>query len=267
MLFNAKNGKVPLDGSEMYYVSFGRGEKKLVLLPGLSDGLATVKGKALLLAWPYRLFFGKYTVYMFSRRNDMPDGYTIREMAEDQAAALEKLGIENACVMGVSQGGMIAQYLAADHPGLVSRLVIAVSAPRVNSTIRGCVTEWLGLAERGDHRALMISTAEKSYSADYLKKFRRLYPVIGLAGRPKSYRRFIINAEAILSFDAGESGRISCPTLIIGGEDDRIVGPDASYELHGAISGSRLFMYGGLGHALYEEAPDFNKRVFDFLEN
>ena len=47
MLWNAKNGEVTLDGTEMSYVSFGRGERTLVLLPGLSDGLVTVKGKAL----------------------------------------------------------------------------------------------------------------------------------------------------------------------------------------------------------------------------
>ena len=48
---------------------------------------------------------------------------------------------------------------------------------------------------------------------------------------------------------------------------DRIVGIDASYEMHGRIGGSELFIYPGLGHAAYEEAPDFNDRVFLFLEN
>ena len=53
MLWNAKNGELALDGTKMSYVSFGRGKRTLILLPGLSglsDGLATVKGKALLLA-------------------------------------------------------------------------------------------------------------------------------------------------------------------------------------------------------------------------
>ncbi|MBQ1505551.1 MAG: alpha/beta hydrolase, partial [Erysipelotrichales bacterium] len=77
----------------MSYVSFGAGEKSLILLPGLSDGLTTVKGKALLLAKPYRMYFEKYTVYMFSRRDSMPKGYTICDMAEDQAKAMDLLGI------------------------------------------------------------------------------------------------------------------------------------------------------------------------------
>ena len=109
MRWNSKNGAVPIDDTEMSYVSFGQGKKNLILLPGLSDGLMTVRGKAALLAKPYRAFFDKYTVYMFSRKDKLPEGCTIREMAADQARAMKTLGIKTASVMGVSQGGMIAQ--------------------------------------------------------------------------------------------------------------------------------------------------------------
>ena len=263
---NAKNGRVGIGGAEMDYVSFGRGEKNAVILPGLSDGLATVKGKALLLAPPYRSYFRDFTVYMFSRRNDLPDGFSIRDMADDQAEAMRSLGLEGSCVLGVSEGGMIAQCLAAYHPELVERLAIAVSAPCANDTVRDSVTRWIGYAVKGDHRSLMIDTAERSYSPARLKKYRRTYPVIGLIGKPKSYVRFLANANAILDFDiSADLGKIACPTLIIGGLDDRIVGPDASLEMHELIPGSELYMYEGLGHAAYEEAGDFNGRVFGFF--
>ena len=86
-------------------------------------------------------------------------------------------------------------------------------------------------------------------------------------GKPKSYERFLINARAVLGFDAYDRlEEITAPTLIIGGGDDKIVGVMASYELHEQITGSELFVYPGLGHAAYEEAKDFNRRVFDFLE-
>ena len=267
MLWNAKNGEVSIGGASMPYVSFGHGDRAFVILPGLSDGLATVKGKALLLAMPYRLFFDRFTVYMFSRRKELPAGFSIRDMAADQAEAMKRLGIGKACVMGVSQGGMIAQYLAADHPEMVERLVLAVTAPRVNAVIRSCVEQWIGLAGQGDHKAMMIDTAEKSYSPEYLKKYRRIYPILGAVGKPSSYDRFFVNASAILGFDAYEEiGRIACPTLIIGGGEDRTVGIQASYEMKERIAGSELFVYPGLGHAAYEEAKDFIRRVFAFLE-
>ncbi len=266
MLWNAKNGAVSVGGDTMSFVSFGRGDRAFVILPGLSDGLATVKNKALLLAMPYRLFFRRFTVYMFSRKDRMPAGYTIRDMAGDQAEAMRLLGIGRACVMGVSQGGMIAQYLAADHPDLVDRLVLAVTAPRADDTIRGNVERWIGFAERGDHRSLMIDTAEKSYSPEYLKKYRRTYPIIGHIGKPADYGRFLVNARAILGFDAYEAiGSIACPTLIIGGEEDKVVGIRPSHDMKERIPGSEIAVYPGLGHAAYEEAEDFNRRVYDFL--
>ena len=266
MLWNAKNAEVSIGNTKMPCASFGHGSRIFIILPGLSDGLATVRGKALLLAKPYAPFFDRFTVYMFSRKDEMPSGYSIRDMAADQAEALRQLGIEKASVMGVSQGGMIAQYLAIDHPDLVERLVLAVTAPRVNEIIEGCVSRWIGFAEQGNHKALMIDTAEKSYSEAYLRKYRKIYPMIGAIGKPKNYDRFLVNARAILGFNACEDlYRITCPTLIIGGNDDKTVGIEASYEMKERIAGSALYVYPGLGHAAYEEAKDFNQRVFDFL--
>ena len=123
----------------MSYVLFGLVNKVLILLPGLSDGLATVDGKALLLAIPYKLFFKDYTLFMFSRKNNLPDNYSIKEMADDQAEAMRKPGVEKASVLGVSEGGMIAQYLAINHADLIDRLVIAVSAPNANDTVHSVV--------------------------------------------------------------------------------------------------------------------------------
>ncbi len=267
MFGNARNGIVKIGGTEMHYASFGTGEKALVLLPGLSDGLATVQGKAALLARPYRLFFDRYTVYLFSRKEQMPEGYSIRDMAADQATAMLSLGIDRAAVMGVSQGGMIAEYLAIDHPELVEKLVLAVTAPCCSPMIEANVARWKSFAQRGAHKELMIDTSENSYSEARLKKMRKLYPLIGLIGKPKTYERFFRNADAILRFDAlPELNKIQCPTLILAGEQDRTVGVEASYTLHERIKNSTLHVYPGLGHAAFEEAPDFNQRVFDFLE-
>ena len=202
-----KNGRVTLDNTAMDYVCFGRGGKKLVVLPGLSDGLATVKGKALILSVPYRRFLQDYTVYMFSRKNDMPEGYAIEDMADDQARAMRALGIDRACLLGVSQGGMIAQALAIRHPERVARLVLAVTAPNANEVARAAVSGWIDMALRGDHRALMVDTAEKMYSDSYLRKNHWLFPLLARFTKPSDYGRFLKNARAILGFDARDALR------------------------------------------------------------
>ena len=42
-----KNGQLTIDNTTMDYISFGKGKKKLIMIPGLGDGLKTVKGMAL----------------------------------------------------------------------------------------------------------------------------------------------------------------------------------------------------------------------------
>lgn len=262
-----KNGIVSIDDTDMYYVSFGCGKRVLVVLPGLSDGLSTVKGKAWLLFSPYKRFLKDYTVYMFSRKNRMPIGYTIREMAQDQVRVMKKLGIEKACILGVSQGGMIAQYIAIDHPEIAEKLILAVTAPYANNVVKSTVEYWINLAKRGDHKTLMTDTAEKMYSRAYLRKYEKLLPLLAKITKPADYERFYRNAEAILSFDTRKDlSKITCPTLIIAGDDDHTVGNKAPYHLKKKIAGSKLFIYKGLGHGAFEEGKDFYKRVFRFCK-
>jgi pimeloyl-ACP methyl ester carboxylesterase len=262
-----KNGSVTIGNTEMYFVSFGKGQKKIVVLPGLSDGLATVKGKAFLFAPAWKPFFHDFTVYMFSRRNSLPRGYTIRKMAEDQSEAMHVLHLENAAVIGVSQGGMIAQLLAADHPECVSRLLLVVTAPYCSAYIRENLNAWRAMAMENRHGDLMRDTAEKSYSDAYLKTYRKFYPLLGFVAKPKNYERFLANIDAIESFDAREDlPKISCPVLILGGRKDKTVTGEASEELHELLKDSELYMYEEYGHALYEEAKDFNDRILTFLQ-
>ena len=260
-----KNGSVAVGDTEMYYAAFGQGKKNLVVLPGLSDGLATVKGKALVLSAPYRAFFKDYTVYMFSRKNNMPEGYSIRDMAADQITAMRQLGMKEACVMGVSQGGMIAQYMAIDYPEMVSKLILGVTAPYANDTAQAVVKDWIAMARRGDHKALMMDTAEKMYSDKYLAANRKYFPLLAKLTKPNSYERFYRNAEAILQFDArAEASAIRCPVLILAGSEDHTVGREAAGELKKYIPEAELYVYEGLGHGAYEEGKDFYDRVLAF---
>ncbi|MCR4787681.1 MAG: alpha/beta hydrolase [Lachnospiraceae bacterium] len=262
---NIKNNSVKIGNTEMYYASFGSGSRPLVILPGLSDGLATVKGKAMLLYHPYKKFLNDFTVYMFSRKNEMPEGYSIRDMARDQAEAMKKIGIEKAILMGVSQGGMVSQYIAIDYPEMIEALILVVTAPYANDVATGAVSSWIDMAEKGDHLSLMVDTAEKMYSDKYLEKNRKIFPVMARFTKPKDYTRFLRNANAILGFDArDELSKIFCPTLIISGDDDNTVGNDAPYEFEKAIPNNTLYIYKGLGHSLFEEAKDFYDRVLDF---
>ena len=264
-MLNAKNARLRLRSGEMDYIRFGSGGRTLVMLPGVGDGLKTVKGMALPFALLYRALAKDFTVYVFSRRTELPAHFGTREMAEDLNGAMEALGLSGAAVVGVSQGGMIAQWLAIDHPDKVGRLVLTVTAPCPNEVMREAIDCWTEMARRDDYRGIMLDTAERSYSKKRVRQARLSCRLMGDFGKPRSFDRFLTQAEACLTHDAsGELGRIACPTLVIGGTDDRIVTGRASEKIAAKIPGSGLYMYEGLGHGLYEEAPDFLRRVSDF---
>ena len=266
MQLHAKNGSLPMNGARMDYVRFGTGQRAMILLPGLGDGLTTVKGTALAMAWLYRCLSKDFTVYMFSRPQPLPPNCTTRDMARDISAAMDALNIQRADVVGVSMGGMIAQYLALDYPERVNRLVLTVTCSRPNPILESSVSEWISQAESGDHTALMDSNLRLIYSDTYYRKNKWTVPLLGLLTKPKSYDRFLIQANACLTHDAHSLlPDLACPTLVIGGEKDLALGAEASRELAAAIPGAKLHMYSQWGHGLYEEAPDFFTTVTDFL--
>jgi pimeloyl-ACP methyl ester carboxylesterase len=214
----------------------------------------------------YRAFAKNFTVYAFSRKNELPQGYTTRDMARDQAEAMEQLGIQKADIFGVSMGGMIAQHLAIDHPEKVGKLILTVTSSRPNPILTESIDEWVSCAKRGDHTAFMDSNVRRIYSEDYYRKNKWLVPIMGKLTKPKSYERFFIQADACLMHDAYEGlHRIKAPTLVIGGEQDHALGGDASREIAEKIPNAQLLMYEQWGHGLYEEAKDFNQAVLEYL--
>ena len=264
-MLHAKNAFLYLPTGAVDYIRFGNGSKTLVMIPGVGDGLKTVKGMALPFAFLYRSLVKEFTVYVFSRRRILTGGTTTRDMAEDLNSAMEALGLTSALVVGVSQGGMIAQWLAIDHPDKVEKLVLTVTLSHPNATAQDVIGRWMEMAEREDYKGIMIDTAERSYSEKRLKQARLEYRLLGSVGKPRSFHRFQIQASSCLTHDSYDQlDRITCPTLVIGGKEDKIVTGQASVEMAERIPNCELYMYDGLGNGLYEEAPDFLKRVAEF---
>ncbi len=262
-----QNAYLALDGTTMDYIRFGSGKKVLIILPGLGDGLKTVRGTAIPMSLAYHCFAKDYTVYGFSRKTALPEGYSTRDMARDLKTAMDKLGIEKADLLGVSMGGMIAQHFAVDYPEKLGKMVLAVTCARPNPTLTQSISEWVAFAKQGDHTALMDGNVRQIYSDDYYRKNKWMIPIMGKLTKPKSYDRFLVQAEACKNHDcfAGLS-RVCAPTLVVGGMQDRIVGSEAAKEIASRIPGAVLKLYEQWGHGLYEEAVDFNAVVLAFLK-
>ena len=252
----------------MDYVTFGKGKQPLVIIPGLGDGLQTVKGMAMPFSITYRILAERYTIYVFSRINELRRVYTTRDMATDVAEAMEALNLNTSYVMGISQGGMIAQWLVADFPEKVQKLILAVTTAKPSQLARERIEHWQKLSQYGNFKHLMLDIAKHSYTQKSYQKWRLLYNVMGIFGHIKDKQRIDIQSVSCLKHDSLDFlEKINCPTLIIGAEKDDVLGVDDSLELHQHIKDSQLTILPECGHALYEQNKDFQKRVLVFLES
>ena len=241
---------VKTNGIKTEYIRFGHGEKTLVIIPGLSVKSVLLSEEQIVSA--YSPFENEYTVYLFDRRLNMPENYTVYGMANDTAAVMTALGLEDVCLFGVSQGGMIAQCIAIEHPALVSKLVLGSTAARVP-----------GGGIKADAREFLKAL----YSDEFISKLGIAEALSNVEITEDEEKRFRITSKAADGFDVTDRlSRIKCPTLVIGASNDKIIPPAASAEL-AELTGGELYMYGApYGHAVYDEAPDYKARVLEFLK-
>ncbi|MBQ2213701.1 MAG: alpha/beta hydrolase [Erysipelotrichaceae bacterium] len=256
-----------VNGIEMDYCVFGKGRRNFVILPGLSVKSVMLSAQAVEDA--YKVFADEYRVWLFDRRRNMPETYSISEMAEDTAEVMEYLGLEGAYVFGASQGGMIAQVLAMEHPELVRKLVIGSSAARVERNADSPLNEWIRLAEKREAEALNLSFAERVYPEDVARAYHDFFVNDAATVTDEDLNRFVTLARGTEGFDVTERlPEIRCPMLLLGSNDDMVLGRDASLEIMEKLRNRddfRWFMYDGYGHAAYDTAPDYKERILDFF--
>ena len=252
------------DEIEMPYARIGDGDQILVILPGLSVKQVTPSAAAV--AAQYQVFLDNgYTIYLFDRRTNAPEGYTIWDMAEDTCTVMEDLGITQADIFGASQGGMMAECIAITHPELVDDLVLGSTLARHNENSDEVIAEWISLAEDEDGENLVDSFGARVYSEAVWEAYGDSIRAANAQISEEEYARFVTMAAAILDFDCYDRlGEIDADVLVLGSEGDRVVTPSGSEEIAEALD-CECYMYDdSYGHGVYDEAADYVSRVYDF---
>ncbi len=260
-------GTIQAENFTMDYLRFGNGARNLVIIPGVS--VQSVMNYAESITDSYKLLTEDFTVYVFDRRKDMPDSYTVYEMARDTAEAIKALKLGRVSIFGASQGGMIAMKIAIDYPELVEALILGSTAARVTEEALTVIDRWIQLAKAGDSEGLYLSFGEAVYPAQVFEQSRQLMIDAARTVTPDDLKRFITMSEGMKGFDVtGDLRKIMCPVLVIGSNDDRVLGGEASVQIMESLKGRpdcELFMYDGYGHAAYDLAPDYRERMLKFL--
>lgn len=247
------------------YITFGKGNKTLIIITGLSlQRLGDMSNLTI-----YSLFSRyarDYKVYIFDRRDHIEEGITIEDMADDLYQSLQELHIDNASIIGISQGGMIAQLFAIKYPQKVKSLVLALTLSRNNTISRETIGGWIEMAEKGDMDKLNKDAMSKSFSSPLLKKLYLINKLFLKSVSKEKRNRFISQAKSILAFDCYKSlDKITCPTLVLGAKKDLVLGVEGARELANSIPHASYYEFDGLGHAAYVESKQFNRIVLAFL--
>jgi pimeloyl-ACP methyl ester carboxylesterase len=208
-----------------------------------------------------------------SGESDKPAGpYSTEGYADQVAAFLDAIGVEQAHVAGVSLGAVVGIHLAARHPARVRSLSLHGAWDRTDDFQKVVVEQWRTLASSLPTVADVViqgifpwcftpeTYAERPEFVEMLVDFVR--------GRPaQPADAFLAQIDAVIAHDASAVlGEIDAPTLITFGARDAICSTRFAEPLTSGIARSELVVFEHLSHAGLHEDPDtFNSATLDFL--
>ncbi|MCA3243463.1 MAG: alpha/beta fold hydrolase [Rubrivivax sp.] len=185
--------------------------------------------------------------------------YTLADMAADTVGLMDALRLPRVHLVGASMGGMIAQHVAARHPGRVASLGLIMSTsgarhlPQPGWEIRGLLMQ----RPDGSDADAVVAHLERllrkigspAYPPDPARLRERLRASVARAWRPAGTARQL--AAVVADGDRSALLRlITAPTLVIHGEADPLVPVAAGRELAQLIAGAESDFIPGMGHDL-----------------
>jgi pimeloyl-ACP methyl ester carboxylesterase len=212
----------------------------------------------------------QYSVYVMSRKPNLPIGYTAQDISSDYAEFIRKDIGTPVHIMGMSSGGSSAMHLAADHPDLVDKLILAMTGYRLNENGKQVAAIWRDLALAGDwpelYQRMGVDVAEGSTPEWITRLMMRLFGKM-LLGVPKSGSDFAIVLDSDINLDVVKKlPSIRQQTLVIGGEKDPFYGAENIRETARLIPNAELCLLKNGGHAVVKsQTKAFEAAILDFL--
>lgn len=251
---------------EINYYQFGNGNKKLIIIPGVS--MDSIMNVAPMVEQQFALFSEDYTLYLVDRRNGIDSEISVKDMAEDVVCVMKAEGISDADIFGASQGGMIALAIAAYHPELVHMIYLASTLSKQNELSKETFTKWMELAKAEDVQALNQEINKRVYSAEYYEKYSEIFTALEKKGTKEQMNRFYYLAKACYDFDIYEDlNKIKCVVYLTASKKDNTLGDIGTTEIAEKLK-CDCYIYEGYSHAVYDEDPDYVKNMYNnFMAN
>ena len=263
--FGEFSGRIP-------YAKVGRGNKNLIYLVG-GPGNDTPSGFALNMYIRGLLELTKeYTFWVTSRKKGQPENYGTKEMAADTAAVIQdKFDGWIDAVIGVSYGGMIAQYLAANHPGIVGKYLFVGTGYTVSEKVLELDKKFAKYQVAGKNGRALYTVGEYIYPPGIKRAVMRIALVlIGSLMKEEHHTDFgsdtLKEAEMSCHHNSKDVlGKITDSVLVIGGDTDIAFPLNVQNETAKAIPGARQIVYAKRAHGDYLGEKRFANDAKSFL--
>lgn len=271
---------VEVDGLQVHYKSAGQGEPTLVLLHGFAASVFSWREVMIPLA-------EKGTVIAFDRPafglterplRDQWQGknpYSAEAQADLTIALLDKLGVKEAILVGNSAGGTIATLGALRYPDRVRALVLVDAAIYESGGTPAWIRPLLGLPQ-ADRLGLLLARSFATLGEDLGRSAwydpSKIKPEVWEGYRkPLQVENWdralweLTRASRPLGLEK-RLGDVRMPTLVVTGDNDRIVPTKQSVLLASKLPNARLVVIPNCGHVPQEECPDaFLEAMNDFV--
>jgi 3-oxoadipate enol-lactonase len=200
--------------------------------------------------------------------------YTFKGLAQSCVNLIDALQCESVVLLGHSMGGMVAQEVVARRPDKVNKLILCGTSAAFGKRTDG------RSAEAWAQQFIAQRTAPLDAGQTMADMAAKLVPqMVGPGSLPEglklaefcmasvpaaTYRRAL---ECLVTFDRQAAlAEIRVPTLLVGGEFDRVAAPSVMKQMAASIPRARYAELAGIGHLMNLEAPDeFDALLLDFL--
>ncbi|WP_067671445.1 alpha/beta fold hydrolase [Nocardia miyunensis] len=265
--------EVQFRGRRLRYVDVGSGTP-ILLVHGLGGSWQTWLENLPALSSRYRVI--AVDLPGFGQSQPLPQPVTIDDLVGSLTALLDELDIGQAVVIGHSLGGLVSMRLADAHPDRVRRLILLSSggaplgearlaAINLGFTAFNALFALPGVPGLIARRRMLRRTLLRGFTSDPDSLAPQLAAEVIPAMRAPGFKAAIsagVRANRVMN-----PARITCPVLVIWGENDRILPLAAATELVDNLADARLEVIEGVGHcAMFESPAVFNAIVLHYLE-
>ena len=211
-----------------------------------------------------------YNLYGHGGSSEPPEIPMLSLFSKQLAGLLDHCGIDHAVIGGFSLGGMIARRFAQDAPDRAQALIILHSPHRRSDTAQTAILKRVDQAREIGPSSTVEAALERWFTAPFRVANPEMMEVVRgwVTANQKSiyhtiYRVLATGIDEILAPDPA----ISCPALIITGDEDYGNGPEMTQAIAAEISGAQAVVLKGLRHMALAESPDaVNRPIRTFLD-